>query len=233
MDQQGVPAPVVGWRGLHTAGLLSITAAVILSFLFSRTVMAIAVRPEASTKAIWFVFAALLLALIVLAGHGITGVFKGFLVDARNKMSLSRLQVVLWTVVVLSAFLAAAVARFAAGQGDPLAIAGPPEVWGLLGISVGFPAGSAVIKSGRVNDDEATLAQVEAVPNAVALLNNLQDTNDSPRGASPADLFRGELEGSKEHLDVGKVQMFLFTLVVVLAYARALSAAFDTAGATI
>lgn len=227
------PDVVLGWRWLHTAGLLLVALVVVLAFLFPRTVLAIADQPETSTKALWFAFAALLLALVVVAGHGITGVFKGFLVDSRNKMSLSRLQVVLWTVVVLSAFLAAAVERISAGEADPLAIAVPPEVWGLLGISAGSLAGSAIIKSGRTNDDDATLAQVDAAPNASALLNNLQDTNDSPREASPADLFRGELEGSKEHLDVGKVQMFLFTLVVVLAYARALSAAFDASGTTI
>lgn len=36
-------------------------------------------------------FAALLLVLVVLAGRGVTSVFRGSLVHARNKMSLSRL----------------------------------------------------------------------------------------------------------------------------------------------
>jgi len=37
------------------------------------------------------------------------------------------------------------------------------------------------------------------------------------------DLFRGEEVSDSHHLDLGKVQMLLFTVVVILAYALALA----------
>lgn len=39
--------------------------------------------------------------------------------------------------------------------------------------------------------------------------------------------------GSKDHLEVGKVQMFFFTLLVVFAYGRAIAAGFENAGEVI
>jgi hypothetical protein len=91
--------------------------------------------PPTSMTVLWLIFMALMGVTIVWIGYGITGVPLGFLIDPRNKMSLSRLQLILWTIVVLPAFLAAAVFNFGAGVEDPLNITVPPEVWGLLGIS--------------------------------------------------------------------------------------------------
>jgi hypothetical protein len=54
-----------------------------------------------------------------------------------------------------------------------------------------------------------------------------------PLASRASDLFRGELVGSKDHLEVGKVQMFFFTLLVVFAYGKAIAAGFDNAGEVI
>jgi hypothetical protein len=42
-----------------------------------------------------------------------------------------------------------------------------------------------------------------------------------------ADLFKGEEIGNAAHLDLGKIQMFYFTLVLVLAYAVMLGTMFS------
>jgi hypothetical protein len=47
-----------------------------------------------------------------------------------------------------------------------------------------------------------------------------------PEDARLADLFQGDEVGNAAHLDLGKVQMFFFTLIVVFAYAVALAHAF-------
>ena len=41
-----------------------------------------------------------------------------------------------------------------------------------------------------------------------------------------ADLFQGDEIGNAAHLDLGKVQMFFFTLVMVFTYAAALAHTF-------
>jgi hypothetical protein len=232
-------APIVQeeemWQRRHTIGLLVLIAVFLLVALFSSVVLSWLGLPSTSMTALWIGFMVLMGVTIVLIGHGITGQFDGFLIDPRNKMSLSRLQLVLWTIVILPAFLAAAVYNFGAGAEDPLNITVPPEVWGLLGISTGSLVGSGIIKSGRGDADPAAVEQAEQDPNPAALtrLKNQQDVNTEAERASVADLFKGELVGSKDHLEVGKVQMFFFTLLVVFAYGKAIAAGFDNAGEVI
>ena len=43
-------------------------------------------------------------------------------------------------------------------------------------------------------------------------------TNPAPNAASVWDMFRGEEPANYTLVDIGKVQMFLFTLVAVVAY---------------
>jgi len=232
-------APIVQeeemWQRRHTIGLLVLIAVFLLVALFSSVVLSWLGLPSTSMTALWIGFMVLMGVIIVLIGHGITGQFDGFLIDPRNKMSLSRLQLVLWTIVILPAFLAAAIYNFGAGAEDPLNITVPPEVWGLLGISTGSLVGSGIIKSGRGDADPAAVEQAKQDPNRAALtrLKNQQDVNTEAERASVADLFKGELVGSKDHLEVGKVQMFFFTLLVVFAYGKAIAAGFDNAGEVI
>jgi hypothetical protein len=222
------------WRWWHTVVSLLLIAVIILASLFPGVVLSLFFDPPpTSMKALWLIFMALMGITIVWIGYGITGVFDGFLIDSRNKMSLSRLQLVLWTIVVLPAFLAAAVFNFGAGAEDPLNITVPPQVWGLLGISAGSLVGSGIIKSGRDAANPAEVAQARQASNPVAALaplNNKQVVNEQPERASVSDLFKGELVGSEAHLEVGKVQMFFFTLLVILAYSKAIAASFDNAG---
>ena len=50
--------------------------------------------------------------------------------------------------------------------------------------------------------------------------------NASPKDARVADLFRGDETGNGAHLDLGKVQMLFFTVVLVLVYFFALGNGF-------
>ena len=225
------------WRWWHTAGLVILIVVFPVAALFSGAVLSLfSDPPPESMTPLWIGFMALMGITIVLIGHGITGVLNGFLIDPRNKMSLSRLQLVMWTIVVLPAFLAAAAFNFGVGAEDPVDITVPPEVWGLLGISAGSLVGSGIIKSGRDPADPAAVAQARAAaPNppaalaALAPFRNQEVVNAQPQQARVSDLFKGELVGSVDHLEVGKVQMFFFTLLVVFAYGKDIAAGFDNA----
>ncbi len=155
----------------------------------------------------WYANLALMSAFVLIAGRGVTGRWRGAFIDERNKVSLSRLQMLLWTVVVLSAYLAAALARVAAGTTpDPLAIAVPDTLWMLLGISMTSLVGSPLIKGAKVERGAG-----EAAANPIK-------RNASSGDARWSDLFKGEETNNFSYLDIAKVQMFFFTLVLVFAY---------------
>lgn len=270
--------------------------------------------------ALWGLAALILLILLVLAGREINGLWAGALIDSRNKISLSRLQITLWTVMVLSAFLTMALPRVVAmtGKGATLTqqqaldISFPEQLILAMGISAVSFAGSNLIKSSKrtrqfkiearatpeesaadrlrlaqaeLDDADADItdkaqretdqkviadaAQADAAANPTdttkglkalqentlyrKLLNDkegavknreaknralqaakeematisesqgLLHKNADPSEANWVDLFRGEEIGNYKQVDMSKVQMLFFTLVVIVAYSAALS----------
>jgi hypothetical protein len=178
----------------------------------------------------WLVMLAALIAFTILVGQAVTRRWQGVLIDERNTISLSRLQLLLWSVVVLSAYLAAALARIRQGVADPLAIAVPDTLWMLLGISTASLVGSPLVKStkttravdeGQKDQTFEKLARLGAGTEKLDTIGQIV-TNKDAGDARWTDLFRGEETGNAAQLDLGKVQMFFFTLVLVLAYGVAL-----------
>ena len=214
------------WTRMHTAGLL-----VLLVFIF--VVAGWAGKVDVGQTAPWSLYGVLglLAAFIVVAGHGVNGRFAGFLIDARNKMTLSRLQLILWTLVVLSAYLAVVVARIKTQGLEALNVAIPQELWWLMGISTTSMVGSPLVLSNKKNKtpdpkQKKQMIRLMAAQEGVAesVVTSHQDNvgtivvNKSPQRARFADLFRGDETGNAAHLDLGKIQMFFFTIVLVLAY---------------
>ncbi len=162
---------------------------------------------------VWLVVLVLLAAFAVVSGHGITGHWRGILIDARNKMSLSRLQFVAWTLVVLSAILTAALTNLATGWQTPLDFTVPSQLWVLMGISTASLVGSPAILSNKRD-------------------RGLVVRNEQATEARWGNLLMGEEFGNVDHVDLGKMQMFFFTFILVLSYGAAIGAMFaDVEGA--
>jgi hypothetical protein len=203
------------WRAGHTIGLGGILAAIsVVGIALPRTDGQLGFVGQRAVLA-WIAIAILMAAVAAVAGHGVTGFWRGVLIDDRHRLSLSRLQMLLWTVLVLSAYLAAALANIGRDAASPLNVDVPSELWLVMGIStaslIASPAALAYKQRKRPG-------QVENLPHE--------------RDARLVDLFRGEEVTDSHHLDLGKVQMFLFTVVVVLGYALALGAMFEETNGT-
>jgi hypothetical protein len=176
----------------------------------------------------------LLLVFAATVGHGITGRWAGVLIDERNKMSLSRLQMVMWTILVLAAFLTASLSNIVLDPlGSPLAIAIPTELLLAMGISTSTLIGSPLIlsaKTGNPNEDEkAQTIQILASRGVEAnRLGNegLVVTKSAPKDAQVSDLFNGEETGNAAQLDLGKIQMLYVTIVLLFAYGAAIGTTF-------
>ena len=158
----------------------------------------------------------------------------GVLIDTRNKVSLSRFQLVLWTVVILSGYLTAVLVNLDLGQSLPLNITIPPEVWVLMGISTTSLVGSPLLlnlKRAQLASDadrEQALQQLaqQSVDTAAVQIQGVVVQNTTLRAAQWSDLFRGSQTHDAGQVDLGKLQLFFFTLVLVLAYSAALLALF-------
>jgi len=176
------------------------------------------------------ILVALMILFMIVLGLKICGRYAGILINDRNLMSLSRFQMILWTVLILSAFLTAAIERIHyGGTADALAIALDEKLWMLLGISTASLVGTPIVQSTK----KVQQPDPDAVDRAAETLNESSDdinansqgvlyANSDAKDAAFTDMFEGDEVGNTAYVDVSKVQMFFFTLVAVLSYGTVL-----------
>jgi hypothetical protein len=178
----------------------------------------------------WVMILVLMTVFALLNGQGATGLFRGILIDARNRMSLSRLQMLAWTLLVLSALLAGFLANVAAGAESPMEIAIPSQLWVLLGISTASAVGAPAVlnnkRSKRANRKERDKS-VAAMMKAGAKEPDLEEDsivlrNKSIEDARWGELLKGDESGNASAVDLGKLQLFFFTFILVAGYGAAL-----------
>lgn len=179
----------------------------------------------------WAVAAVVLVVLAILLGLRVSlppGTVKpkppwlGILIDNRGRFSLNRLQLIIWTIVVISLVAGVFFGRLIEGVGGPLEFTIPGRVLGLLGISVGAAVTVATIKSSK-SAQATTVAPIapEVVPTppkgrAETKLATYQATGRPP--------FLGQIfmveEGAyaDDVIDASKFQSFAITIVLVVAY---------------
>lgn len=175
-------------------GLLIWLAVIVLILIFA---------PEYGICA-WILAVGLLIVLFKWMGYAYKDCWYGILIDERNKVSLSRFQITLWTLVFLSAILVAVLINIIAGRSNPLEFTIPTEAWALMGISATSLVGASLLK---LSDPKRSRLYTKG-------------------GPSLKDMFMGEEIGSHEYIDMSKVQMFFFTLIAVLVYSVSLGAIF-------
>lgn len=173
----------------------------------------------------------LMLLFMITLGVRISGRPAGILINERNLISLSRFQLVMWTIIILSAYLTAAIGRIHGGAiGDALAIGLDPKLWALLGISTTSLIGTPLLQSTKKaqNPDPKEVAKTETAlaakgdpePKEV-IADNSQGVlyaNADIKDAAFSDMFEGDEVGNTAYVDVSKVQMFFFTIVAGLSY---------------
>lgn len=138
----------------------------------------------------------------------------GILIDARCRLSLSRLQTMAWTIPILSAICAAIYAY------RSLNITVPTPIWALMGISVASVAGTELIK-GNKSRQEPTQAVLTSLGTG-AKHRGVLTANAAPKDARLGDLFMGDEVLDDQFVDITKVQMFFFSLALLLGYASLL-----------
>lgn len=179
----------------------------------------------------WAWILVLVAAFAVLNGHGITGALWGVIIDSRNKMSLSRLQMLVWTLIVISG-LAAAILWNVQRSDSPMDITIPSGLWVLLGISTASAVGAPAVLSSKDQKqaDPAQLdktsgklkEQVDVTPDKehTGIVVRNKDIGD----ARFSDLLKGDEVGNAYSLDLGKLQMFFFTFILAAGYGAAIYA---------
>lgn len=214
------------WRNSHSLGLLLTLSTILLLEGYS----------PLKWVETWLTVLLLTTLVGLLIGHGIRGHWLGLLIDAENRMSLARLQILLWTLLILSSFLTAVAMNVAADIREPLNIAIPTDLWLLMGISVVSMVGAPLIqrrKHARTAGDPATSdpsgVQAHLPGESVsAIYSGQQDKTPQFHAPGIADIFQEEDTNATQTVSIGQLQMFFFTLILLFGYGAALAGLFAT-----
>ncbi|HEU5226862.1 MAG TPA: hypothetical protein VFU49_03545 [Ktedonobacteraceae bacterium] len=225
------------WTIWHTLGiLLTLIATGIAGWFIPSRLMA------------WLAILLLLTFFIALAANGVTGNWRGALIDNRNRISLSRFQMLLWTILILSAYLAATLANMKVtpdltGTGNLFSVAIPSGLWLLMGIATTSLVAAPLIlstKTTKTPDEQQKDNTLKLLANQHVDVgnDNVIDRGQiiayaTPDNARWADLFTGEEVGNAAQFDLSKIQLFYFTFILILVYGIALATIFAGPGPTI
>lgn len=172
-----------------------------------------------------FLVLLVLLALFFLAlGTFIAGRPLGVLVNERHLMSLSRFQMVFWTIIVLAGYISIVAHRMQGHLENALAVEIAPQLWMLMGISVTSLVGSGLVlntKRDKVPEPAVVTRAVKTAqePELEKIRQGTLYANEKPQDANFKDLFQGDEVGNTTQVDLAKAQMFFFTMVIGVSYA--------------
>ncbi len=180
----------------------------------------------------WVICLGGILSLFVQAGLEIKGRVLGVLIDERNRFSLSRLQMTLWTILVLATLYVVFVTNIVRGATvtDALNVNLDWNLIVLMGISVTSYISSPIALSRKTNNI-ADAAQVASASDQLTNQQNLAARPDAngtvlikqdPQDARMADFIRGEDVGNATLVDISRTQMLIITVIVVVAYGFAI-----------
>ncbi len=144
------------------------------------------------------------------------------LVDARGRYSLNRLQLVVWTLLGLSAIVGLGLARLR-GPGPALDFTIPAELLGLMGISVGTGVVAGAAKAAK---DKAAASNVARAGTFVL-------SSGATREIVPrlAQIFlEEEGDGADVVVNVAKFQAFALTVLLATVYLVSLLTSTTQAG---
>lgn len=205
----------------------------LLILLLSALALAAAFAPawidalNVTPLAVWLIELASVAALFVALGLRFNGRWFGLLVDGRNKLSLSRLQLALWTLLFTVTLYVVYVWNVEhAKTGDVVAALGvltvPGTAWLLMGMSGISAAGSPAILSLKPARDPGG-SPLPLPADRAKFLDGMvvkRRADETPRWS---DILLGDEAGNANTVDISKMQQLLLSLVAVVVYGYAIA----------
>lgn len=177
---------------------------------------------------VWALTATLIAVFIALVGYGLNGRPAGVFIDNRNRVSLSKFQATLWTILVISALTTIGAVRLHyAPATSALDIVIPGELLVAMGISAASLVSTPILLSAKMAESPSPGMQDEVAGKLEMPTSEVKTAGNvfgraTPEGARWLDMVRGDELSNAGAPDLGKVQQLLVTLVLVGVYAASI-----------
>jgi hypothetical protein len=134
--------------------------------------------------------------ITMIASKIISGSPFSWLINKQNRLSLSQLQMFLWTIMVFSAIFVSVIENIYGGYLiGSIDIEIPEELWIAMGISTGSLVSSRVILDNKISDSLETAFKPKLL-----------------------DLVRSEIANTEKEIDLSRVQNLLITILLFFVY---------------
>lgn len=183
--------------------------------------------------ATWLLTLSVFMAIFAIAGFTVKSRWDGIFIDQDNRISLSRLQIVLWTISLVSCLFTAGLTNSTRPmlERGPLEIDIPEQIWALLGLGAFTAVAAPAIKdTKRGASTQVNAGGQLAAANQVRTDQRLSGTptfdgevlvKETAQDARWLDLIQGDYAGSS-HVDTSKLQQLSFTVLLLSIYAVAI-----------
>jgi hypothetical protein len=223
------------WRAAVALDQDQTWKASIFGFLHTVSAFLTGTDPAAGSTSSLFPFLMLVTGiggLVVALGLGTKQRVTGVWIDTRNRVSLARAQVTLWTVVALAGYAAFALfnigfAGIVSAAGDIAKFAAFPTIPASVAAALGIAAVSPMISSlilptkDAGGDFSITGSDGDLRRRGTTFFGVDSDGLDrrpSPALASIADIFMGEEKANNDTVDVSRLQNVVITVTLVLGF---------------
>jgi len=176
-------------------------------------------------------------AMLSVSGWTVCSRWDGVFIDRDNRISLARFQLILWTILIVSALFTGGLTNMTGNIDPPLKIYVPPAIWALLGLGSFSAVAAPAIKeaqkrtkfrpaTSRGSAEEGAAAIAQQVTTDQGLKEkgwfvNRVFVKATPADARWVDLINGDYEGASV-VDVSKLQQLAFTILLSVTYGLAI-----------
>jgi len=153
---------------------------------------------------------------LLVIGNSVKQRLLGVLLNERNRYSLSRLQMLLWSLLILPSLYVILLNNVYFKSPGEAAFTFNWQLLVLMGMSVTSVVSTPLILS-RKSDTISAPTAGEAAAGAGASAGAL-DANLNPQEANLTELIMGEEVSNLKTIDIGRIQMLMMSMIVVVIY---------------
>ena len=163
----------------------------------------------------WSVTIAIVVIALGTLGRALKGTWMGVLIGSRNRLSLARLQLYIWTTIIICLFYVVSLTLVGAAPGEFLVPHLSTNIFLLLGIAIGtLPVSGLILKT-----KETQQASDDAISRAVVDDHRgLVEQRASPEEWSVLDFFRGEEIADAQSVDPSRFQNLPFMIALATVF---------------
>ena len=181
----------------NVVGILIYSSIFIGIILYSFRIL----QKNLSIKIMWIIIFSTMIFFLGHISYCLGGTTKAILTNKLKRYDLSLLQLISWTLLIISTLFTSVIYNIRLEEINPLQISIQDEILFLIGIDFTVAIGTPLINSSKDSNKNEILVG-----------------NLTRKDAKFGELFLGDMDSNNSNIDIGKIQVFLISVLLIFVY---------------